>query len=117
MSPFSVCEPCGRHIRVTELACPFCGAAQPERTAAPTELRVPFAKRAAVFLAASMTVAGCSSGEVKKDSGSASARTPAASSSSSAATQSSAKPTATVEVTSPAARYGLPPHLEADELI
>ncbi|MFO0551714.1 MAG: hypothetical protein U0271_25235 [Polyangiaceae bacterium] len=116
-SPFTKCAACDRHIRTRELACPFCSAPRTP-VADGGELRVPFARRAAVFLAASVAVAGCGGTKTANKDGSSSASSTATTASATNPTTSGASTSAsTVEPTAPATRYGLPPYLAADELI
>jgi hypothetical protein len=59
---FDVCTTCDRHIKGTEVVCPFCGAPHAEAPAGPLGQR-PLARvsRAAwLVLGSSLTVAGCS---------------------------------------------------------
>ncbi len=77
---FDVCTTCDRHIKGTEVVCPFCGAPHVEAPACPPIGQRPLARvsRAAwLVLGSSLTVAGCS-GAIAPTAGDKDAATSAA---------------------------------------
>ena len=72
--PLVACSSCHRHVRVTEVLCPFCAAALPadlaSRAVPPATSRM---SRAAAFVfGASLTITACGSDVSSEDSGGAS---------------------------------------------
>lgn len=54
------CSSCGRHIRNTELACPFCNSANDPAQARPTSVsKIPRVAAAALVVGATLQFAGC----------------------------------------------------------
>lgn len=59
MARLAACSECGRHIRTTEAACPFCGATASFETG---DVRQPVGRpltRAAILFASATAIAGC----------------------------------------------------------
>ena len=52
------CVQCARHIRITETACPFCGAIVPDDRKAPPVLGTPAGRLGRAFAVSSLAAAG-----------------------------------------------------------